>query len=149
MVDIVHGLPLDSNLVQVTLFHFEDELRENAAAVVDALKVQAGLRVLMLTGDNTTTAERVAKTVGIDEFHARLKPEDKLNQVKRLSQEKSNAPIPLSSLCKQCHRLSTGDDVPVGTISQRVPIFESEVSKYLKHVLFFQILPRQGCHLNP
>lgn len=73
---------------KITLFHFEDELRENATAVVRILKEQCGLRLLMLTGDNATTAERVAKTVGIDEFHAGLKPDDKLSQVQRLRQEK-------------------------------------------------------------
>ena len=74
--------------LQVTLFHFEDELRKNAAAVVDTLKVLCGLRVLMLTGDNPRTAERVAKLVKIEEFHAGLKPEDKLSRVQRLTQEK-------------------------------------------------------------
>ncbi|KAG0580991.1 hypothetical protein KC19_4G216200 [Ceratodon purpureus] len=73
---------------KVTLFHFEDELRKNAAAVVDTLKVLCGLRVLMLTGDNPRTAERVAKLVKIEEFHAGLKPEDKLSRVQRLTQEK-------------------------------------------------------------
>lgn len=77
--------------MQITLFHFEDELRENATAVVRILKEQCGLRLLMLTGDNATTAERVAKTVGIDEFHAGLKPDDKLSQVQRLRQEKGKS----------------------------------------------------------
>jgi Cd2+/Zn2+-exporting ATPase len=75
------------SIAQVTLFHFEDQLRENAAAVVKSLKEQAGMRVLMLTGDHSTTAERVAKSLGIDEFKSGLKPEDKLNEVKHLSQQ--------------------------------------------------------------
>ena len=73
--------------MQVTLFHFEDELRKNAATVVNTLKMLCGLRVLMLTGDNARTAERVAKLVEIDEFHAGLKPEDKLSRVRRFTQE--------------------------------------------------------------
>lgn len=78
------------NTVQITLFHFEDELRKNAAAVVNTLKALCGLRVLMLTGDNASTAGRVAKLVEIDEFHAGLKPEDKLSRVKELTQEKGD-----------------------------------------------------------
>ena len=70
------------------MFHFEDELRKNAAAVVNTLKTLCGLRVLMLTGDNAGTAERVAKMVEIDEFHAGLKPEDKLARVRRLTEDK-------------------------------------------------------------
>ena len=76
--------------MQITLFHFEDELRKNAATVVDTLKVMSGLRVLMLTGDNASTAGRVAKLVKIDDYHAGLKPEDKLSRVKLLTQEKGS-----------------------------------------------------------
>lgn len=88
------GLDAWTHVGQVTLFHFEDELRENAASVVEVLKEQCDLRVLMLTGDNASTAKRVAKSVGIDEYHAGLKPEDKLDQIHRLSKEKSIAPKP-------------------------------------------------------
>jgi len=92
------GLDAWIHVGQVTLFHFEDELRENAASVVEILKEQCDLRVLMLTGDNASTAKRVAKSVGIDEFHAGLKPEDKLDQIHRLSQEKSIASKPFEIL---------------------------------------------------
>lgn len=66
-------------------------MRKNAAAVVNCLKRQCGLRVLMLTGDNATAAERVVNLVEIDEFHAGVKPEDKLSRVKRLTQEKDTS----------------------------------------------------------
>jgi len=78
------------NAMQITLFHFEDELRKNASTVVKTLKVLSGLRVLMLTGDNASTASRVAKLVDIDDFHAGLKPEDKLSRVKLLTEEKGD-----------------------------------------------------------
>jgi P-type Cu+ transporter len=54
-----------------------DPVRENAAAAITALRKQ-GLRVIMLTGDNVTTATAVAKAVGgLDEVRAGLLPEDK------------------------------------------------------------------------
>lgn len=37
-------------------------------------------RLVMLSGDNERTAAAIAKEVGIDEFYADLKPEDKVNQ---------------------------------------------------------------------
>jgi Cu+-exporting ATPase len=43
-----------------------------------------GLRLVMLTGDSRTTAEAVARKLGIDEVHAEVRPEEKSDWVKRL-----------------------------------------------------------------
>ncbi len=45
---------------------------------------QEGLRVVMLTGDSRTTAEAVAKKLGIDEVMAEVLPSDKADAIKRL-----------------------------------------------------------------
>ena len=61
-----------------------DPVRANAKASITALRRQ-GLRVIMLTGDNPTTAQIVADAVGgLDEVHAELKPEDKARIVGEL-----------------------------------------------------------------
>lgn len=46
-----------------------------------------GLRVIMLTGDNEKTARTVAERLGIDEFHAGVRPEDKHERIKALKAE--------------------------------------------------------------
>jgi Cu+-exporting ATPase len=59
------------------------------ATTPEALKVlrDAGLRIVMLTGDNRTTAEAVAKTLGINEIEADILPERKAEVVKRLQSQ--------------------------------------------------------------
>jgi Cu+-exporting ATPase len=46
-----------------------------------------GVKIVMLTGDNRTTAEAVAKELGIDEIQAEILPEQKSEIVKRLQSE--------------------------------------------------------------
>jgi P-type Cu+ transporter len=46
-----------------------------------------GLKVIMLTGDNEKTAKVVAEKLGIDEFHAGVRPEDKHERIKALRAE--------------------------------------------------------------
>ena len=61
-----------------------DPIRANARESIVALR-KLGLRVIMLTGDNPTTAQIVADAVGgLDEVHAELKPEDKARIVGEL-----------------------------------------------------------------
>ena len=61
-----------------------DPIRGNARTAIEALRKQ-GLRVIMLTGDNPTTAQVVADAVGgLDGVHAELKPEDKARIVGEL-----------------------------------------------------------------
>ena len=61
-----------------------DPIRANAREAIEALRKQ-GLRIIMLTGDNRTTAQVVADAVGgLDGVHAELKPDDKARIVGEL-----------------------------------------------------------------
>jgi Cu+-exporting ATPase len=62
-----------------------DALRADAAAAIAALR-QAGLRVLMLTGDSATAAESIAKQAGIAEVEAGVDPAGKLARIQALQQ---------------------------------------------------------------
>ena len=60
-----------------------DPIKSTTPAAIEALK-QAGLHVVMLTGDNATTARAVARKLGIEEIEAELLPEDKNRVVEQL-----------------------------------------------------------------
>ena len=77
-------LTRNGKLVQI--FSFEDELRPDAALAVTKLK-DAGLRVMLLSGDRPAAVERLAGLLGIAEFAARQTPEEKLNRVAALQAE--------------------------------------------------------------
>jgi Cu+-exporting ATPase len=60
-----------------------DPIKDSTPAALEALKTD-GLRIVMLTGDARTTAEAVAKVLGIDEILAEVKPADKAAAIERL-----------------------------------------------------------------
>ncbi len=65
------------------LLAIADPIKATTPAALRALK-EDGIRIVMLTGDNRTTARAVAAKLGIDEVEAEVLPEDKGKVVKRL-----------------------------------------------------------------
>jgi Cu+-exporting ATPase len=63
-----------------------DPVKPEAAQAVRDLRAQ-GLRVVMLTGDNETTAAAVARQIGITDFEAGVLPETKADAIKKLQQQ--------------------------------------------------------------
>jgi Cu+-exporting ATPase len=68
------------------VFVVGDAIRPTSAEAVAELR-RLGLRPVLLTGDNATTARAVASAVGIDEVEAEVLPADKVAVVHRLQQE--------------------------------------------------------------
>ena len=65
------------------LLVLEDTLRPEASQVITRLK-KLGIRTVLVTGDNSVTAERIAGELGISEVHAEVLPAHKVEIVKRL-----------------------------------------------------------------
>ena len=65
------------------LFALADPLKPTAKGGIDALGRQ-GLRVIMLSGDSSKTAEAVAKELGIEEVWAQMLPEQKADKIRAL-----------------------------------------------------------------
>ncbi len=68
------------------LLAIADPVKETTEAAITALQ-KDGIRVVMLTGDNRTSAEAVARKLHIDEVEAEVLPEDKGKIVQRLKDE--------------------------------------------------------------
>jgi len=73
---VLDGQP--AGLIGVT-----DPIKKTTREAIDLLH-QEGIRIVMLTGDNHTTAAAIARELGIDEFHAGVLPEQKGEIVKQL-----------------------------------------------------------------
>ena len=67
-----------------------DTLKSGAGDAIRRLK-DAGLTTVMLTGDEEEAAKAVAAEVGIDEVHARLLPQEKLEKLQQVRTEKGAA----------------------------------------------------------
>jgi Cd2+/Zn2+-exporting ATPase len=78
---------------EITLLRFRDKPREGISHTIQELHESKGLHLLMLTGDNKSSALRIAKDLGIDEVYADLHPEDKLNFVSKFAESKGLAMI--------------------------------------------------------
>ncbi|HCS60094.1 MAG TPA: heavy metal translocating P-type ATPase [Microbacterium sp.] len=64
-----------------------DTIREDAPEMIRRLHANGVQKVVMLTGDTRLVAEAIGAAVGIDEIHASLLPEDKLEAVARMQRD--------------------------------------------------------------
>jgi Cu+-exporting ATPase len=72
---------LDKKVIGIVVV--ADTVREKSLEAIQRLK-RLGVKTAMLTGDNMRTAKSIAEQVGVDEFHAELLPEQKVDVVKDL-----------------------------------------------------------------
>ena len=68
------------------LLAVSDPIKKSTPEALATLK-EAGLRIVMATGDGLTTARSVASRLGIDEVHGEVKPADKLELVSKLQKQ--------------------------------------------------------------
>lgn len=66
------------------IFGIADTIRPGVKDSLAALKAQGIKKLVMLTGDNQLTAQAVADELNLDEVHANLLPEEKVEYVKKL-----------------------------------------------------------------
>lgn len=65
-----------------------DTLKEQSVEAIAGLKAAGVKKTIMLTGDNEQVARDVAEKLGLDEYHAKLLPGDKVELVEKILSEK-------------------------------------------------------------
>ena len=77
------------------LGHIEisDEIKQNAAQAVHALRLEGVEKIVLLTGDRKDIADEIGASVGIDIIHANLLPADKVDQVEKLLKDQKNGTL--------------------------------------------------------
>jgi Cu+-exporting ATPase len=92
-----------------------DATKEGSAEAVAALR-SAGLRVVMLTGDNERVARRIAEEVGIDEVRAEVLPGEKAAVVKAFREESHGAVAMVGDGINDAPALASADvGIAIGT----------------------------------
>ncbi len=82
---IVH-VALDSNYAGYIVI--SDVIKDNAQPAVASLKTAGITKTVMLTGDTQAVALQTASSLGIDEVHSELLPQDKVTQIEQLLNKK-------------------------------------------------------------
>ncbi|WP_188802423.1 heavy metal translocating P-type ATPase [Sporolactobacillus putidus] len=67
-------------------FALKDQVRESSVEAIKTLH-HYGIQTIMLTGDNEKTAEAIQKETGVSSFIANCLPENKVNEIKKLSEK--------------------------------------------------------------
>ena len=99
-----------------------DPVKASTPAALAALR-EAGLRLIMATGDGETTARAVAKALGIDEVHGEVRPQDKADLVAALQAQGRRVAMagdgindaPALALADVGIAMGTGTDVAMST----------------------------------
>jgi Cu2+-exporting ATPase/Cu+-exporting ATPase len=128
------------------------------AMVADAIKPEAveavknlhklGIKTVMLTGDHKSTAQAIAKEVGIDDVVAEVLPEDKLNKIKELQGQGRIVAMagdgindaPALAQADVGIAMGTGTDVAIETAG--ITLLHGDISKLVKAVRLSKLTMR-------
>jgi len=111
-----------------------DEIKEESKQAVKTL-LSMGITPVMLTGDNEKTAQAIASEVGIKEWQARVRPDDKTNKIKELqSSEKFIAMVgdginDAPALTQANVGIAMGSGTDIAMESASITLLKGDISK--------------------
>ncbi len=78
---------LSHQKISLGILTISDPIRDEASKLITDLKKIGIKKIILLTGDNHSVAQNLAKTLKIDEFYAECSPKDKINKIKQLKKK--------------------------------------------------------------
>jgi Cd2+/Zn2+-exporting ATPase len=99
----------------IGIISITDSLRESGKECIESLNKNNIKEIVLLTGDNHRTAEKIAKTIGISSYHAELLPQDKVSLINKLK-DKYNQVAMVGDGVNDAPSLATADiGIAMGT----------------------------------
>lgn len=111
-----------------------DEIRESVKPAIDKIK-SMGIEPVMLTGDDEETAALIADRAGISKFKSRMKPDDKIDEIKLLQEGKNVVAMvgdgindaPALAAADVSFAIGTGTDVAMETAG--ITLVKGDITK--------------------
>ncbi|MFC1599066.1 heavy metal translocating P-type ATPase [Patescibacteria group bacterium] len=116
-----------------------DTIKEEAKQALEKLE-DYDIKPILMTGDNTKTAEVVAGLLGIKEWHGRVKPEDKIKKIKELQEQGNQVGMvgdgindaPALTQADIGIAMGTGTDIAIE--SADIVILKGDINKAVKSI---------------
>lgn len=138
---------VERNGVEIGKIEIRDEIRPASKPAINELK-RLGIKVIMLTGDSQDVAESVSKELGIDEYFARVMPQDKYEKVKQIQERGLRVAMvgdgindaPALAQADVGIAMATGTDVAIE--SAGITLLHGDISKLVKAVHLSKVTMR-------
>ncbi len=85
----IQGVCLTENDIEIAIFNFKDEIKEDAKSIIKQLN-NLNISTELLSGDNEIEVKRIAKLAGIKNFKASVLPNEKAEEIERLKSSGAN-----------------------------------------------------------
>jgi Cu2+-exporting ATPase/Cu+-exporting ATPase len=130
---------LFSEKIALARLSITDPVKPNAKTTVEELK-RLGVRVIMLSGDESATAAHIASQLGIEESFGNLLPQDKAGKIKALQQQGQVVAMagdgindaPALAQANVGIAMATGTDVAIETAD--IALLHGDISKILQAI---------------
>ncbi len=120
-----------------------DEVRPESANVIHELRI-LGVHAAMLTGDNPSAAQYIAKQVGITEVHAQLLPDEKVNRLTDLVKMHTDVAMVGDGVNDAPSLATSSVGIAMGAIGSEVAVESADIALMNNNLKLIPFLVRLG-----